>query len=68
MARKFGFSYLKLRIEMSHQRIQTALAHIEALELKLRNQLSSEMIRQLISYMQFKLQQTLDDSNLRHKK
>ena len=51
---------------MSHQRIQTALAHIEALELKLRNQLSSEMIRQLISHMQFKLQQTLDDSNLRH--
>ena len=57
-----------ISIEMSHQRIQTALAHIEALELKLRNQLSSEMIRQLISHMQFKLQQTLDDSNLRHKK
>ena len=32
------------------------------------NQLSSEMFRQLISHMQFKLQQTLDDSNLGHKK
>ena len=53
---------------MSHQQIQTALAHIKALELKLRNQLSSEMFRQLISHMQFKLQQTLDDSNVRHKK
>ena len=53
---------------MSHQRIQTTLAHIEALEFKLRNQLSSEMLRQLISHMLFKLQQTLDDSNFRHKK